>query len=141
MSGSEFNRRYRIRQEPGPTNALGAVKFMFPNAHNVYLHDTPSRELFDRTTRNFSSGCIRIERPLDLAEYLLSDQPEWTRDRINAAAGASSERTVRLTRAVPVHLLYWTAWADDDGVLHFRTDIYGRDRTVRGALEAGPPGV
>lgn len=141
LSGPDFNRQYRLRQDPGPSNALGAVKFMFPNAHNVYLHDTPSRELFDRASRSFSSGCIRVERPLDLAEYLLADQPDWTRTRIDQAAGKTVEQTVRLTRAVPVHLLYWTAWADEEGLVHFRTDIYGRDQTVRRALDAEPPGA
>jgi murein L,D-transpeptidase YcbB/YkuD len=140
ITGSEFNTMYRLRQEPGPGNALGNVKFMFPNAHNVYLHDTPSRELFDQTNRSFSSGCIRIDDPLGLAEHLLADQPEWTRRRIDATVSAGIERTVRLTRGIPVHLLYWTAWADEDGVMHFRDDIYGRDTTVGRALDADPPG-
>lgn len=141
ITGAEFNRRYRLRQDPGPTNALGTVKFMFPNRHNVYLHDTPSRELFERSSRGFSSGCIRVENPLDLAEYLLADQPEWTRARIDQAVAAGVERIVRLTAGVPVHLLYWTAWADEDGTVHFREDLYGRDRTVSGALDAPPPGA
>jgi murein L,D-transpeptidase YcbB/YkuD len=141
MSGSEFNRRYRLRQDPGPSNALGAVKFMFPNRHNVYLHDTPTRELFDRTSRGFSSGCIRVQDALDLATYLLSDQEDWSRDRIDRVVGEGVERTVRLTAGVPVHLLYWTAWADENGVVHFRDDIYGRDRTVWRALEGDPPGA
>lgn len=141
MTGSEFNRRYRLRQDPGPSNALGSVKFMFPNRHNVYLHDTPSRELFARASRSFSSGCIRIQDPLELAEYLLADQPDWSRTRIDQTVAAGIERSVRLTRGVPVHLLYWTAWADDDGVVHFRDDIYGRDRAVGVALDAPPPGI
>jgi len=141
ITGPEFNRRYRLRQDPGPANALGGVKFMFPNRHNVYLHDTPSRELFDRASRSFSSGCIRIDDPLGLAEYLLADQPEWTRARIDQTVAAGVERTVRLNRPVPVHLLYWTAWADADGTMHFRDDIYGRDRAVQAALDAPPPGA
>lgn len=140
MTGAELNRRYRIRQDPGPWNALGRVKFMFPNRHSVYLHDTPSRELFQRASRSFSSGCIRVQDPLELAEYLLADQPEWTRARIQQVIDAGVERTVRLTRPVPVHLLYWTAWAEG-GVVHFRDDIYGRDRTVRMAVDAPPPGA
>jgi murein L,D-transpeptidase YcbB/YkuD len=140
ITAPEFNRLYRLRQQPGPFNALGAVKFMFPNRHNVYLHDTPSRELFERSARDFSSGCIRIENPLDLAEYLLADQPEWSRGAIERAAAAGVERSVPLTAPVPVHLLYWTAWADEEGVLHFRDDIYGRDATVWRALVADPPG-
>jgi len=139
MSGTEFNRRFRLRQDPGPTNALGAVKFMFPNRHNVYLHDTPSRELFARTTRGFSSGCIRVEDALGLAEYLLADQPTWTRSRIDQVVNAGLEQTVRLTRGLPIHLLYWTAWADEEGSLHFRDDLYGRDEAVWRGLTAPPP--
>ena len=112
---------------------------MFPNRYSVYLHDTPARELFSRTARAFSSGCIRTEDPLSLAEYLLSDQPGWTRERIERTATGGVEQTVRLARPLPVHLLYWTAWADEDGVIHFRSDIYGRDELVRRALEAPPP--
>jgi murein L,D-transpeptidase YcbB/YkuD len=134
MTGSDFNRRYRLRQDPGPMNALGQVKFMFPNRHNVYLHDTPSRELFAQTARSFSSGCIRVENPLDLAEYLLSREGGWTPAAIRAAASQTLERTVRLSEPVPVHLLYWTAWADADGTIHFREDIYGRDAVVGRAL-------
>lgn len=139
MTGSDFNRRYRLRQDPGPFNALGHVKFMFPNRHNVYLHDTPSRDLFERTARDFSSGCIRVDRALELAEYLLRDRPGWTRERIEEVARGNVERTVPLGAAVPVHLLYWTAWAGDDGTLHFRDDIYGRDNVVWLALTAPPP--
>jgi murein L,D-transpeptidase YcbB/YkuD len=140
LTGAELNRRYRLRQDPGPFNALGDVKFMFPNAHNVYLHDTPSRELFARTARNFSSGCIRIENPLELAEYLLSDQDGWTKGRIDEVVAGGVERTVRLRTALPVHLLYWTAWADGDGTMQFRNDAYGRDARVWQALQASPPG-
>ena len=141
MTGAEFNRRYRLRQDPGPSNALGNVKFMFPNRHNVYLHDTPTRELFARASRSFSSGCIRVENPMELTEYLLADQPDWSRSRIDAVVQGGVERSVRLTRPVPVHLLYWTAWSDEEGVVHFRDDIYGRDGTVRAALAADPPGA
>lgn len=139
MTGAEFNRRYRLRQDPGPFNALGHVKFMFPNRHNVYLHDTPSRDLFERTARDFSSGCIRVDRAFELAEYLLRDRPGWTRQRIEEVARGSVERTVPLGEAVPVHLLYWTAWTEDDTALHFREDIYGRDEVVWRALTAPPP--
>jgi murein L,D-transpeptidase YcbB/YkuD len=134
------NFSYRMRQRPGPYNALGAVKFMFPNKFAVYLHDTPSRELFGQTARAFSSGCIRLERPFDLAELLLGDQADWTRSAIETAAGAGSEQTVRLTRPVPVHLLYWTAWTDPSGgVIQFRDDIYGRDDPVLRELREMPP--
>ena len=139
MTGPEFNRRYRLRQEPGPNNALGDVKFMFPNKHNVYLHDTPTRDLFERSARDFSSGCIRIERPLELAAYLLRDRPGWNRQRIDQVVQARVEQTVRLERSVPVHLLYWTAWIGDDETPNFREDIYGRDDLVWNALTSAPP--
>ncbi|HSR42172.1 MAG TPA: L,D-transpeptidase family protein [Longimicrobiales bacterium] len=140
MTGSEFNRRFRLRQEPGPWNALGTVKFMFPNRHNVYLHDTPDRGLFGRTERSFSSGCVRIEEPIWLAEYLLRGDPRWTRERIDGVIAGRREVSVILPEPVPVHVLYWTAWVDEDGVLQFRRDLYDRDAAVRRALEHGPPG-
>jgi len=139
MTGAELNRLYRLRQDPGPLNALGAVKFMFPNKYNVYLHDTPDRRLFDRTNRTFSSGCIRVENPLELAAYLLADQPEWTPERIREVVDAEVERTIPLRRPLPVHLLYWTVWVDDDGSIQYRQDVYGRDAVVRAALGADPP--
>jgi murein L,D-transpeptidase YcbB/YkuD len=129
-----------MRQRPGPFNALGSVKFMFPNKFSVYLHDTPARELFGQNARAFSSGCIRLERPLDLAELLLSDQASWMRPMIETAVKAGREQTVRLTQPVPVHLLYWTAWIDlDTGDIHFRDDIYGRDDPVLRELRELPP--
>lgn len=139
MTGSAFNSRFRLRQDPGAFNALGNVKFMFPNRHNVYLHDTPGRELFDRTARDFSSGCIRVERPLELAEYLLRDRPGWNRDRIEETVRGGVERTVPLSEPLQVHLLYWTAWMDEEGMPHFRDDIYGRDDVVWRALTAPAP--
>ena len=139
MTGATFNSRYRLRQDPGTFNALGNVKFMFPNRHNVYLHDTPSRELFERTARDFSSGCIRVDRPLELAEYLLQGRPGWTRDRIDETVRGGVERTIPLPEPLQVHLLYWTAWMDEDGMPHFRNDIYGRDDVVWRALTAPPP--
>ena len=110
---------------------------MFPNRFDVYLHDTPARELFGKTARAFSSGCIRIERPLDLAEYLL--KPQWPREMLQAAIDAGTERTVRLPEKIPIHLLYWTVWADEDGTVCFREDIYGRDARVLSALTEPPP--
>ena len=133
--------RYRLRQDPGPLNALGRIKFMFPNKHNVYLHDTPSRELFARAERGFSSGCIRIERPLELAVLLLGE--DWDRAALEKAIATGTERTVPLPHPVPVHLLYWTAAADADGTVRFRSDIYDRDRLLDQALTAAsapPPG-
>jgi L,D-transpeptidase YcbB len=133
------NNPYRFRQDPGPNNALGRVKFMFPNKFNVYLHDTPARELFTRVQRDFSSGCIRVEKPVELAEYLLTDRNEWNRRAIVQAMNGSVERTVSLKRPIPVHLLYWTAWADDTGTIHFRRDIYNRDQRLYEALHIPPP--
>jgi murein L,D-transpeptidase YcbB/YkuD len=119
---------YLLRQGPGPKNALGRVKFMFPNDHSVYLHDTPSKDLFTRTIRAFSHGCIRIEKPIDLAEYLLQGTPKGSRDAILATLKRNKEQTVWLPEPVPVHIQYWTAWVDDEGLLQFRNDIYGYDR-------------
>jgi murein L,D-transpeptidase YcbB/YkuD len=141
MTGPEFNQRYRLRQDPGPENALGDVKFMFPNPYNVYLHDTPTRELFARPERGFSSGCIRIERPLELAEYLLKEDPRWSREGIRAAVDRRVETTVTLLEPIPVHIQYWTAWVDEDGVLNFRRDLYGRDAMVHRALSEPAPGT
>ena len=133
------NFKYRLRQEPGPNNALGPIKFMFPNRFNVYLHDTPSKDLFEKTERSFSSGCIRIEKPIELAEYVLRPDQKWTRQGILAAIEGGVEQTVRLPEPIPIHLLYWTAWADDNGTVHFRRDIYGRDQRLDEALRREPP--
>jgi L,D-transpeptidase YcbB len=131
---------YRFRQEPGNKNALGRIKFMFPNWYNVYLHDTPLRELFLPARRDFSSGCIRIERPFDLAYYLLRSDSRWSREAVNAAAAIDVETTVPLPEPIPVHILYWTSWADD-GAVEFREDIYGRDPGLAAALAEPPPGA
>ena len=136
---SQKNFPYRLRQKPGPLNALGRVKFMFPNRHSVYLHDTPTRGLFSQAERSFSSGCIRVERPLELAEYLLDDQAQWSAEKIQGALNTSSaERSVILREKVPVHLQYWTAWAEEDGTVHFRNDVYERDESLHQALTAPP---
>jgi len=126
--------RFKFRQDPGPKNALGQVKFMFPNEFNVYLHDTPARDLFQRTVRTFSSGCIRLERPLELAAYLLRDGPGWTRTKIDSVIAAGQPMTVVLPEPVPVHLTYSTVWFGEGGTIHFRDDIYGRDALVSAAL-------
>jgi murein L,D-transpeptidase YcbB/YkuD len=132
---------YRLRQDPGPWNALGGVKFMFPNRFNVYLHDTPTRELFGRAERAASSGCIRLEKPLELAERLLADTTGWSRGALERAVRTPPyrEQTVALARPVPIHILYWTAWADGDGIVHFRTDLYDRDRRLAEALRRPAP--
>jgi murein L,D-transpeptidase YcbB/YkuD len=127
---------YRFRQEPGRLNALGRIKFMFPNPYDVYLHDTPSRSLFDRAQRDFSHGCIRIEKPIDLAVYLMRRNSQWKRDAIEAALDEGTERTIYLPKPMPIHLLYWTAWSDDDGTIQFRPDIHGLDQPLAEALTA-----
>lgn len=122
-----------LRQKPGSWNPLGQVKFMFPNQYAVYLHDTNDRRLFRREVRLFSSGCIRIERPLDLAQYLLESQG-WGCGEILDAAMLPDTRRVTLERQLPVHIQYWTAWVDDGGDMHFRPDIYQRDLDLHLAL-------
>jgi murein L,D-transpeptidase YcbB/YkuD len=126
---------YILRQEPGPNNALGRVKFMFPNAFMVYLHDTPSKTLFGRTQRAFSSGCIRVERPFEFAELLLNDPQKWNQAAIQQVLETQQTRTVMLEDPLPVLLLYWTAEMDETGRVHFREDIYGRDERILKALD------
>ncbi len=118
---------YRFRQRPGTANALGLVKFMFPNQFDVYLHDTPADSLFARASRSFSHGCVRVEQPEQLAQYVLRDQPEWTPEKISAAMQAGQEQTVKLKEPIPVYLGYWTARVTPDGLLQFRKDVYGID--------------
>jgi len=130
---------FKLRQEPGPSNALGRIKFMFPNKFDVYLHDTPGRELFNHNSRSFSSGCIRIENPIDLADYLLRGQPEWNREKITGAVHSKKTQIVWIPEPIAVHILYWTAWVDDYGTVHLRDDIYGRDAPLDEALKKGPP--
>ena len=125
---------YRFRQDPGPSNPLGGVKFMFPNRFNVYLHDTPSKELFDEMARAFSSGCIRVEKASELALYLLRNDSSWTPEEIHKAMGAGWDQTVSLPEPIVVHLRYWTAWVDRDGAVHFRDDIYQQDKKMDKAL-------
>jgi len=124
---------YRIRQAPGAKNALGQVKIMFPNVHNVYLHDTPDRGLFAQRQRAFSSGCIRTQNPIELTEWLLSDTPDWNRARIDATLLTNRETRVNLVSKVPVHVLYMTAVNDAAGV-RFVDDIYDRDAAVLAGL-------
>ena len=127
---------YQLRQRPGPNNALGRVKFMFPNSHNVYLHDSPAHNLFERNVRAFSHGCIRLSRPLDLAEQVLrvGGVQGWTKERINDVVASTKTTVVNLREPLPVHITYLTAWADD-GVANFRQDIYGHDAKLLAALE------
>ena len=121
-----------VRQPPGERNALGFIKFMFPNQHSVYLHDTPSRGLFSADRRAFSHGCVRVDQPFRLAEFVLGDQG-YTEERLRRLIG-SSERTIKLTRFLPVHLGYFTVFVDEDGQLQRREDLYGHDGRVKTAL-------
>ncbi len=124
----------RIRQLPGKWNALGHIKFMFPNRFHVYMHDTPNRKLFNRPQRDFSHGCIRVEKALDLALLLLQDDPSWSRDRIEQLIADGNRRVVNIPDRWMVHLLYWTAWVGNNGEIQFRTDIYNRDPVLWQAL-------
>jgi L,D-transpeptidase YcbB len=129
---------YRFRQEPGPLNPLGHLKFVLPNEFDVYLHDTTSKRLFSETVRTFSHGCTRIEKPLELAEYLLKDDPRWSREKILAAIQSGTQQKIMIPDPLNVHFLYLTAWVDEGGTLQFRNDIYGRDKSLDEALLAGP---
>ena len=128
--------RLLLRQRPGPANALGLIKFVFPNASDVYMHDTPAQELFSRTRRDFSHGCVRIEDPVTLAEWALQGQPEWTRERILSTMHGSTTLSVNLTEPVPVILFYVTAaFMPQDASIHFAEDIYAHDRVLDAALK------
>lgn len=120
---------YRLRQQPAGGNALGRIKFMFPNSQSVYIHDTPGKSLFGRPQRLFSSGCVRVEEPQALARHLLRDQ-RWNRRKLALAVASEQNRTIVLQTPVPVHLVYFTAWADADGRVQFRDDVYGHDRRL-----------
>ena len=122
---SKKNFPYRLRQEPGPKNPLGHIKFMFPNRFQVYLHDTPSRTLFVKPERAFSHGCVRVEKPTDLAEYVL--RGTLSRDRLLASIGQRTRRTIMLTEPVPIYFVYRTVWVKDDGTVQFQPDIYCYD--------------
>lgn len=119
-----------IRQRPGPENALGRVKFLFPNSFSMYLHDTPAKTLFSQEKRAFSHGCIRVSEPRRLAMHLLRNDTAWTAQRIDEAMSAGVERHVRLGRPVPVSIIYLTAWVDDSGRIQFRDDIYQKDERL-----------
>jgi murein L,D-transpeptidase YcbB/YkuD len=129
---------YTLRQPPGPDNALGRVKFIFPNEHSIFLHDTPSRELFTSDLRTFSSGCIRVEHPLDLAATLLHEQDDWTPEKIAQAVEDGKSQTVFLKQPLPVLIVYWTVSVGATGDVHITRDVYGRDPAVLRALAAAP---
>ncbi|MBL1265313.1 L,D-transpeptidase family protein [Methylomicrobium sp. RS1] len=125
----------KIRQRPGKKNPLGKVKFMFPNKDDVYLHDTPSKSLFNRSTRDFSHGCVRIERPQDLAEFALRNQPEWTKENIQLAMQAPKMQRVMLKRSIPILFFYTTSFVEQNGEVAFYRDIYGHDTVLLETLK------
>ncbi|MBF9033426.1 L,D-transpeptidase family protein [Rhodobacterales bacterium HKCCE2091] len=128
---------FDLRQPPGPGNALGRVKFMFPNRWNIYLHDTPSRSLFDREVRAFSHGCVRVHRPLELAYHLLERQDGANaQSHFDSVLASGQETQVDLAQPIPVHIVYWTAWVSPDGRANYRRDIYGRNAQLWDAMEA-----
>jgi murein L,D-transpeptidase YcbB/YkuD len=116
-----------VRQKPGAGNALGKVKFLFPNSFNIYFHDTPAKSLFEKDKRAYSHGCIRLKEPEKFANYVLRNQPEWTPEKINEAMNSGEEKYVKVKDPIPVVITYYTAWLDENGRLNFREDIYGHD--------------
>jgi murein L,D-transpeptidase YcbB/YkuD len=129
----------RLRQKPGPNNSLGLVKFMFPNAYNVYLHSTPAQALFNESRRDFSHGCVRVSDPVGLAQFVLRDSPEWPREKIEAAMNGNSTITVTLKNRIRIFIVYGTALALEDGRILFFDDIYGHDQRLEAALNSRRP--
>jgi len=127
---TEKNFKYMVRQKPGPKNSLGSIKFLFPNQYAVYLHDTPADALFSQTQRDFSHGCVRLEKPVELAKYILKDMPEWDEQRIRETMNGGEETWVTLPKKVQVYIVYFTAWVDENGETHFRQDLYGHDKEL-----------
>jgi murein L,D-transpeptidase YcbB/YkuD len=128
-----------IRQTPGPKNSLGLVKFIFPNSYNIYFHDTPEQVFFSKSRRDFSHGCIRLEKPADLAVWVLRNNPGWDMDRVRAAMNGTTQQQVNLTQKIPVLILYATVIVTEDGVVHFYDDIYGHDAALEKVLAKGYP--
>ena len=122
VNPDKFN--YRLRQVPGAANPLGRLKFILPNKHSVYLHDTPDKKLFDKPNRRFSHGCIRVEKPVELAEFVFNDDDEWDSTRLQSEIDSGSSKNVYLKQPIPVHIMYFTVWVENDNSVHFRDDIY-----------------
>ncbi len=129
----------RVRQKPGPNNSLGLVKFMFPNPYNVYLHSTPAQALFAESRRDFSHGCVRVSDPVGLAQYVLRDSPEWTREKIQAAMNGTSTLTVTLKNRIRIFIVYGSALVTENGDALFFDDIYGHDQRLEAALNSRRP--
>jgi len=138
---TQANFKYTVRRRPGPKNDLGNVKFIFPNSNDIYLHDTPHDELFSQVSRNFSHGCVRVEEPIKLAAYLLRDKPDWDEQTILDTVATHREKYITLTKKLPVYLVYLTAWADANGHVCFRDDIYGHDKALARELFIKPAGA
>ena len=134
---SEKHFPFHLRQPPGEHNPLGTIRFLFPNSHEIYLHDTNHAELFELPERNYSSGCIRVQEPVSLARYLLKDDANWTRNKIREQINSGESFRTQMGRTLPVYILYFTAWVDEDGRPHFYQDAYQRDREL--LLELGTP--
>ncbi|PYX28062.1 MAG: hypothetical protein DMG80_17340 [Acidobacteria bacterium] len=129
-----------VRQKPGPSNALGLVKLIFPNEHNVYLHSTPSQNAFSRTRRDFSHGCIRVEKPAELAAWVLRNNPGWTLEKVQQGMQSGKDDvSVNLVKRIPVFIVYGTALAYENGDVHFTDDIYRHDAELAAALAKGYP--
>jgi murein L,D-transpeptidase YcbB/YkuD len=128
-----------VRQVPDPKNSLGLAKFIFPNDYSVYLHDTPAHELFSKSRRDFSHGCIRLERPADLAVWVLRNNPGWDAARVRAAMNGDTTQQVNLAHPIPVLILYATVIVSEDGIVHFYDDIYGHDAALEKVLVKGYP--
>ena len=126
---------FRFRQDPGPENSLGRIKFMFPNPYDIYLHDTPQRYLFERRERTFSSGCIRVADPIRLTAYLLDAPTHAREERVLGLIYRGQHRSLSLLRPIPIYLIYWTAWADQTGNINFRKDIYQRDTLIKASID------
>ena len=129
----EWNKN-SVRQKPGPTNSLGLVKFLFPNSNDIYLHDTPSKSLFNRDSRAFSHGCIRVARPRDLATAIMKNDPKWDAEKINAKMDSGDEYWYTLKEKIPVYIGYFTVWVDTEGLVHFYDDVYKRDEKLAALL-------
>ena len=119
-----------VRQKPGPNNSLGLIKFLFPNTNNIYLHDTPSKNLFTAENRAFSHGCIRLEKPIELANLILKDEPNWTPKKIDEAMHSNKESWYTLKSKIPVYIGYFTSWVDSKGKINFYKDIYNNDNRL-----------
>jgi murein L,D-transpeptidase YcbB/YkuD len=124
-----------IRQKPGYDNALGWIKFLFPNRYNIYMHDTPNKYLFEKNIRTFSHGCIRLENAKKLAVYLLRNTKNWNSTTIDDFIQKKQETKIKLNSRIPVYIVYRTAWVDKDGKLNLRKDIYGKDKLLLNWLD------